>query len=129
MHAQQRQRTITREENEGLMEAMAARVQAHPEKMRLRKALVEHPFGTIKRWFGYTYFLVKGLEKVRGEWTLITLAYNFKRVLNLVSLEKLMRRSELKKRARSSLCQIVRFFDTRSAGCRISTNQHLSVAS
>lgn len=39
-------RTITREENEGLMEAMAARVQQHPEKMRLRKALVEHPFGT-----------------------------------------------------------------------------------
>ena len=84
-------RTITREENEGLMEAMAARVKAHPEKMALRKALVEHPFGTIKRWFGYTYFLVKGLDKVRGEWTLITLCYNLKRVLNLVSFEELMR--------------------------------------
>ena len=79
-------RTITREENEGLMEAMAA----HPEKMRLRKALVEHPFGTIKRWFGYTYFLVKGLEQVRCEWTLITLSYNLKRVLNLVSFAELM---------------------------------------
>jgi transposase len=91
-------RTITREENEGLMEAMAARVQAHPEKMRLRKALVEHPFGTIKRWFGYSYFLVKGLEKVRAEWTLITLSYNLKRVLNLVSFQELMkavRRSSL----------------------------------
>ena len=43
-------RTITREENEHLMEAMAARVKAQPEKMRLRKALCEHPFGTIKRW-------------------------------------------------------------------------------
>jgi hypothetical protein len=83
-------RTITREEDEHLMEAMAARVQAHPEKMALRKQLVEHPFGTIKRWFGYTHFLVKGLEAVRGEWTLITLCYNFKRVLNLVSFEKLM---------------------------------------
>jgi transposase len=83
-------RTITREENEGLMEAMAARVKAHPEKMRLRKALVEHPFGTIKRWFGYTHFLVKGLEMVRAEWSLITLAYNLKRVLNLVSLAELM---------------------------------------
>ena len=72
------------------MEAMAARVKAHPEKMALRKALVEHPFGTIKRWFGYTYFLVKGLEKVRGEWTLITLAYNLKRVLNIVSFQELM---------------------------------------
>jgi transposase len=84
-------RTITREENEHLMEAMAARVAAHPEKMRLRKALVEHPFGTIKRWFGYTYFLVKGLDKVRAEWTLMTLAYNLKRVLNLVSLPELMK--------------------------------------
>jgi hypothetical protein len=70
------------------LEAMAARVKAHPEKMRGRKALVEHPFGTIKRWFGYTYFLVKGLEKVRGEWTLITLSYNLKRVLNLVSFPR-----------------------------------------
>ena len=83
-------RTITREEDEGLMDAMAARVKAHPEKMRLRKALVEHPFGTLKRWFGYTYFLVKGLEKVRAEWTLMTLAYNMKRVLRIVNLEKLL---------------------------------------
>jgi transposase len=83
-------RTITREEDEGLMDAMAARVAAQPEKMKLRKALVEHPFGTIKRWFGYTYFLVKGLDKVRAEWTLMTLAYNLKRVLNLVSFAELM---------------------------------------
>ncbi len=83
-------RTITREEDEGLMEAMAQRVRAHPEKLRQRKALVEHPFGTIKRWFGYTHFLVKGLEQVRGEWTLITLCYNLKRVLNLVSLGALL---------------------------------------
>ena len=83
-------RTITREQDEGLMEAMAARVAAHPEKMKLRKQLCEHPFGTLKRWFGYTYFLVKGLEGVRCEWSLMTLAYNLKRVLNLVSFEKLM---------------------------------------
>ena len=42
------------------------------------------------RWFGYTHFLLKGLEKVRTEWSLTTLAYNLKRVLNLVSFEKLM---------------------------------------
>ena len=69
---------------------MAARMKAHPEKMRLRKQLCEHPFGTIKRFFGYTYFLMKGLVKVRCEWSLMTLAYNLKRVLNLVSFEKLM---------------------------------------
>jgi transposase len=83
-------RTITREANEGLMEAMAARMKAQPWKFKLRKTLAEHPFGTIKRWFGYTHFLLKGLEKVRCEWSLTTLAYNLKRVLNLVSFEKLM---------------------------------------
>ena len=83
-------RTITREENEHLMEAMARRMRAQPGKFKLRKTLAEHPFGTIKRWFGYTYFLLKGLAKVRCEWSLTTLAYNLKRVLNLVNFEKLM---------------------------------------
>jgi len=83
-------RTITREENEHLMEAMAQRLKREPEKFKLRKTLAEHPFGTIKRWMGYTHFTLKGLEKVRTEWSLITLAYNLKRVLNLVSFEKLM---------------------------------------
>ena len=83
-------RTITREDNEALMEAMAQRMKAQPEKFKLRKTLAEHPFGTIKRSMGYTHFTLKGLDKVRTEWNLITLAYNLKRVLNLVSFEKLM---------------------------------------
>jgi len=83
-------RTITREDNEALMEAMAQRMRAQPEKYHLRKQLAEHPFGTIKRSMGYTHFTLKGLEKVRTEWSLITLVYNLKRVLKLVSFEKLM---------------------------------------
>jgi transposase len=86
----QANRTITREENEHLMEAMAARMRAQPHKFKLRKTLAEHPFGTIKRWFGYTHFLLKGLAKVQCEWSLTTLAYNLKRVLNLVKLTELM---------------------------------------
>ena len=61
-------RTITREANEYLMEAMAERMKREPGKFRLRKTLAEHPFGTIKRSLGYTHFLLKGLEKVRTEW-------------------------------------------------------------
>ena len=72
------------------MEAMPERLRAAPGKLKLRKQLAEHPFGTIKRAFGYDHFLLKGLEKVRAEWSLITLAYNFKRVLNLVSLPALL---------------------------------------
>jgi hypothetical protein len=83
-------RTITREANEHLMEAMAQRMKDQPDKYKLRKQLAEHPFGTIKRTLGYTHFLLKGLAKVRCEWSLTTLAYNLKRVLHLVSFAKLM---------------------------------------
>ena len=86
----QNNRTLTREDHEHLMEPMAQRLQAQPEKFKLRKQLAEHPFGTIKRWMGDTHFLLKGRVKVRTEWSLITLAYNLKRVLNLVSFQKLM---------------------------------------
>ncbi len=83
-------RTITREANEHLMEAMAGRMRQQPAKFRLRKTLAEHPFGTIKRYFGYTHFLLKGLAKVQTEWSLTTLTYNLKRVLNLVNFQQLM---------------------------------------
>ena len=66
------------------------RRRAQPEKFKLRKQLAEHPFGTLKRWFGYTHFLLKGLVKGRTEWSLMTLVYNLKRVLNLVRFDKLM---------------------------------------
>jgi hypothetical protein len=61
--------------------------------MRLRsqrKEIVEHPFGTIKRTWGYGYFLQKGIEKVRAEFRFICFAYNFKRVLTLCGTEKMM---------------------------------------
>ena len=86
----QANRTITREENEGLMEEMAERVRKNRHIMKLRKALVEHPFGTIKRWMNAGWFLCKGLAGVRAEMSLTVLAYNLKRVLNLVSFGDLM---------------------------------------
>ena len=84
-------RTITREENEGLMEEMALRVKANRGIMKLRKALVEHPFGTIKRVMNAGYFLCKGLAAVRAEMSLTVLTYNLKRVLNIVSFTQLMK--------------------------------------
>jgi len=63
--------TITREDHEAVIEAMAERMRQQPEKYPLRQQLVEHPFGRIKRWFGYTHFWLKGLAKVRTEWSLI----------------------------------------------------------
>ncbi len=83
-------RRITRWEGEALVEAMHARVAAHPEVIAQRKALVEHPFGTIKFWQEQRAFMMRGLEKVRGEFQLSALAYNMKRVINIVGMERLL---------------------------------------
>lgn len=84
-------RTITREASEHLMEEMAERVKRNRHIMKLRKAIVEHPFGTIKRGMGMSYFLCKGLEAVRAEMSLTVLAYNLKRVLNILGMKELMK--------------------------------------
>ena len=56
--------------------------------MRRRSAIVEHPFGTLKCRAGYRHFLVRGFDKVRGEWSLMALCYNFTRVLNILGFER-----------------------------------------
>ena len=58
--------------------------------MQLRRQTVEHPFGTIKTWMGYTHFLTKTLPKVRAEMSLQVLAYNMKRVMNLIGVGALI---------------------------------------
>jgi hypothetical protein len=69
---------------------MHARVAAHPEVIAQRKAIVEHPFGTIKFWQEQRAFMMRGLEKVRGEFHLSALAYNMKRAINIVGMERLL---------------------------------------
>ena len=54
-----------------------------------RKCLVEHPFGTVKRALGFTYFLTRGTENVRTESFLHFLAYNMKRLINIMSEPKI----------------------------------------
>jgi transposase len=82
-------RRITRWEYEDVLERMQLRTHEHPEKMRQRHQLVEHPFGSMKRWMEQGYFLMRRQEKVATEMSLTVLAYNLKRVLNLVSTQKL----------------------------------------
>ena len=61
---------------------------AGEDMMRRRKALAEHPFGTLKCRAGYRHFLVRGFDKVRGEWSLMALCYNFSRVLRIIGLDR-----------------------------------------
>jgi hypothetical protein len=76
----QEHRRITRWVHAYLLEEMQPRVTDHPEKVTSRKSLVEHPFGTMKRWMDQGYFLTRGLTRVRGEMRLTILVYNVKRV-------------------------------------------------
>ena len=72
-------RRITRWEHEAVLEAMQQRLDRQPEMMRVRRQTIEHPFGTIKYWMGWTHFLTKTLARVRTEMSLHVLAYNLSR--------------------------------------------------
>lgn len=83
-------RRIQRWEGEAELDAMAARLRADPTAMVRRKSVVEHPFGTIKRSDDASYLLVRGLTKVRAEFSLMTLAYNLRRAVAVVGVPRLV---------------------------------------
>ena len=85
-------RQIVRNEDETIIEEAAERYNLNSELYRKRQQLVEHPFGTIKRSLGYTYFLMRRLEKVKIENFLHVITYNLKRVLNIFSVPDLVDR-------------------------------------
>ena len=73
-----------------MLEAMQSRLDQAPEMMRIRRQTVEHPFGTLKSWMSATHFLTKTLDRVSTEMSLHVLAYNLKRVLNVLGSGALM---------------------------------------
>jgi transposase len=83
-------RKLTRWVHEDLLDEMEQRLRANPALFRQRKALAEHPFGTMKRAMNQGYFLLKGLTKVQGEFSLTVLAYNLKRVIHLLGVPRLL---------------------------------------
>jgi len=75
--------------DEGNLLVKQLRIKAARALVSQRKSIVEHPFGTIKRSMDAAYCLTKGTEKVRGEFSLTFLAYNIKRVINILGIAKL----------------------------------------
>jgi transposase len=57
------------------------------EKIRNRKSVVEHPFGTVKRWNDGSYTLLRGKDKVAADLSLLFLAYNIKRAISMVGVQ------------------------------------------
>jgi Transposase DDE domain len=85
-----KERLISRWEHERVLEAVQRRLDEHPEKMRQRREMVEHPFGTLKLRMGATHFLMKTLPRVAAEMALHVLAYNLTRVMNIMGIRPLM---------------------------------------
>jgi len=80
-------RQILRWEHEEIIEQHRQRMaQTGREQMKTRASCAEHPFGTMKESLGWRQFLMRGLDKVRAEMNLQVLAYNFKRVLNILGI-------------------------------------------
>jgi len=84
-------RRITRWEHEHVLDAMQTRLECTPEASKLRRQTAEHPFATLKAWMGSTHFLTKTLPRVSTEMSLHVLAYNLKRVMQILGVQPLMR--------------------------------------
>lgn len=65
------------------------RVHRYPDFYRRRQAIIEHLFGTWKRQWGMTHAVVKGREKVEGEYRLTAINYNLRRALSIFGWEEL----------------------------------------
>jgi transposase len=99
-------RRIRRLPYQDALDRLDARTKNNPELYRRRAEIVEHPFGTIKKGWGFSQFLCRRKEKVTGETSLIFLAYCMRRVFNIFKDKNRDWAAEM--RAMSSL--FLRFF-------------------
>ncbi len=83
-------RIIQRSEYQDAVDINNSNIKQTPQYYKRRQAICEHPFGSIKRHWGYTHTLLKGLQKVNGEMNLIMFCYNFMRTKNILGFEKML---------------------------------------
>ena len=88
-------RRISRWEHEDVTERVQQRLDRMPEAMVVRKSTIEHVFGTLKHWMGWTHFLTRGMKNVATEMSLSVLAYNLKRVINILGITRTMKAMRL----------------------------------
>lgn len=88
-------RRIRRWEHEAVVDKVQQRLDRMPEAMMVRKSTVEHVFGTLKHWMGWTHFLTRGMTNVSTEMSLTVLAYNLKRVISILGIGETMKAMRL----------------------------------
>jgi transposase len=86
-----KERRVKRWEHEGVLDVMQNRLDRAPGKMKQRRCTVEHVFGTLKFWMGSAHFLMKTLKHVGTEMSLHVLAYNLRRVMNILGIADMMK--------------------------------------
>jgi transposase len=84
-------RVIERNENIEDTQRNKQAIENNNELYRRRQEIVEHPFGTIKRQWGFDYTLMKGKQKVDGEVGLIFISYLFRRLITILGINGLMK--------------------------------------
>ena len=84
-------RIVQRSEYQDAVDINDNNIKQNPQYYKRRQAICEHPFGSIKRHWGYTHTLLKGLQKVNGEMNLIMFCYNFLRTTNILGFEKMLK--------------------------------------
>lgn len=94
-------RYIFRHVDQDFLDTIDFNTELNKDKYKLRQMIVEHPFGTIKRSWGAYYFLTKRRISVTAEVSLAYLAYNFRRVINILGPGEMLRR--LKEREKPAL--------------------------
>jgi len=83
-------RRISRWEHESVLDELEDRMEREPDMMKVRRSTAEHPFGTIKSWMGSTHFQMKTIPRVSAEMSLHVLAYNLKRVINILGTKQMI---------------------------------------
>jgi hypothetical protein len=83
-------RRTTRFTEERMLDDMERRNRLHPEKLKRRKDIVEHPFGTMKRSMNQGYILMRGVEKVKAEMSLTVTTHKLKRALNILGVNRMV---------------------------------------
>ena len=85
-------RYVDRSEYDDYIEDNQSRTRLNKDTYGRRQQIIEHPFGTIKRQWGYDYTLLKGIKKVSGEWALIFWVYNLRRAMTILGQKELIDR-------------------------------------
>lgn len=101
-------RLIERSQYQTAVDKNNLRIRKEMGKYKKRQCINEHVFGIIKRQWGFDHTLMKGLKKVDAETGMIFTAYNFRRIINIIGIEKFIK--IMRKAAGTNIFEAIKVF-------------------